>query len=620
MTITSILDIEKIEQIPLANRGWAHDTFTLISRAADTYGAAPALTWLPNAAALDVTQTWTYVQLRAEIIRAANLFHELGCRVDDVIAYALPNLPHAHFVLWGAEATGIAFAINPMLAPGMMLALLASMRVKVLVVDPSVLSLETRNAIEKAELACLKTVLVVGSGTMSPRIPATVQLEPALARQPADRLLSRRTFMCDDRSSAFCTGGTTGAPKVAIRTHGSEAINAHMLASVLDGVIKRGDSLFCGLPLFHVNAILVTGTMPWINGAHVLLGPRNGYRDRLLVENFWRIVERFRLTMFSGVPTLYSTLLDIPIAGADVSSLRLGICGAAPMPVELFQRFEAATGIRILEGYGLTETACAAALNPVDGRRPIGSVGLRLPYQELRIAVVENGHVHEAEGDEIGSLAISGPNVFVGYAEAAHNESAWIDFGDGRCWLDTGDLGRVDEYGYIWLMGRRKELIIRGGHNIDPKLIEEALHRHPAVALAAAIGRPDIHAGEVPVAYVELREGAEVSAEALRLFAQTEVSERAATPKEIIILDKLPTTAVGKLFKPALTLLEIERVVRSVAQETGVALRSVEMTQDPRRGPLARVIVDDNDREALAKVLGRYAFAVHIQGAPDGVI
>jgi fatty-acyl-CoA synthase len=207
--------------------------------------------------------------------------------------------------------------------------------------------------------------------------------------------------------------------------------------------------------------------------------------------------------------------------------------------------------------------------------------------------------------------------VFAGYAEAAHNESAWIDFGDGRRWLDTGDLGRVDEDGYVWLTGRKKELIIRGGHNIDPRLIEEALHRHPAVALAAAIGRPDPHAGEVPVAYVELRAGADVGAEALLSFAKAEVSERAAAPKEIIILDKLPTTAVGKLFKPALTLLEVERVVRSVAQETGVALRSVEMTQDPRRGPLARVIVDDEGREALAKVLGRYAFAVHIHAAPD---
>lgn len=613
MKIASLADIEEIEQTPLAARAWARDTFTLISHAAETYGDAPALTWIPDATAFDETQSWSFSELRTEITRAANLFHELGCGPRDVVAYILPNLPQAHFVLWGAEASGVAFAINPALAPEMMLSLIASMKVKVLVIDTEVLAPETRMAFAASSLGDLETIVLIGDGEIASNYE-TISYSAAAARQPGDRLLSGRVFSPDDVSSGFCTGGTTGAPKVAMRTHGAEAINAHMTAAVLGGTIKRGDSLLCGLPLFHVNAILITGTMPWLLGAHVVLGPPAGYRDPALLKNFWRIVERYRLTLFSGVPTLYSALLNTPMDDADVSSLKLGVCGAAPMPVELFKRFEKATGIRILEGYGLTESACAAALNPPDGERRIGSVGLRLPYESIRVAIVEDGKAREAENGEVGTLAISGPNVFAGYADPAHNASAWIEFGDGERWLDTGDLGRVDEEGYFWLTGRKKELIIRGGHNIDPKMIEEALHRHADVALAAAIGRPDAYSGEVPVAYVELRNGSTATAGALLDFAAREVSERAAVPKDIIIVERLPMTAIGKLFKPTLVLREVEAVVREVASETGAVLQSVDVAQDPRRGVLVTAVVAEG-AENLKEALGRYAFALDISAA-----
>jgi fatty-acyl-CoA synthase len=234
------------------------------------------------------------------------------------------------------------------------------------------------------------------------------------------------------------------------------------------------------------------------------------------------------------VPTIYAALLDTAIGENDISSLEFAICGAAPMPAKLIDAFKAKTGVKILEGYGLTEGTCASSLNPPDGQRIAGSIGLRIPYQQMR-AVILDGQgrfLRMAETDEIGIIAIHGPNVFAGYLDPNHDSGLWIEI-DGERWLNTGDLGRQDANGYFWLSGRRKELIIRGGHNIDPKVIEEALSKHPAVALAVAVGSPDAYAGEVPVAYVQPKPGAAVTEEDLLEFAASTIPERAAVPKRI---------------------------------------------------------------------------------------
>ena len=183
----------------------------------------------------------------------------------------------------------------------------------------------------------------------------------------------------------------------------------------------------------------------------------------------------------------------------------------------------------------------------------------------------DNRYVRDAETDEIGVIAIRGPNVFAGYLDPAHNKGIWIER-DGETWLNTGDLGRQDADGYFWLTGRKKELIIRGGHNIDPKLIEDALQSHPAVALTAAIGSPDAHAGELPVAYVQLKAGASATEAELLEHAARSIPEKAAIPKRVKIATSLPTTAVGKLFKTALVEREIEETVRAEAE--GPALQS----------------------------------------------
>ena len=308
----------------------------------------------------------------------------------------------------------------------------------------------------------------------------------------------------------------------------------------------------------------------------------------------------------------------MPIDGHDVASLDYALCGAAPMPVETFHAFQRLTGIRILEGYGLTEGTCVSAVNPAFGEARIGSIGLPLPYQELRILRIdEAGHcVGECDTDEVGVVAIRGGNVFPGYLDPSHNKGLWVER-DGERWLNTGDLGRVDSDGYVWLAGRKKDLIIRGGHNIDPAAIEEPMHRHPAVSACAAVGRPDVHAGELPVVYVQLKPGARATERELMDFAQREIPERAAWPKRVQIVGQLPLTGVGKIFKPALKLRETEDVVALALRESGdSAVGSIRARQDSRRGVVVDVALADRRAAPTVKqVLGAYTFGVDLHDA-----
>ena len=210
-------------------------------------------------------------------------------------------------------------------------------------------------------------------------------------------------------------------------------------------------------------------------------------------------MEHYGCTMMSAVPTVFQVLLNNPMDGVDTSKIEFATCGAAPLPLELARQFTDTTGIKILEGYGLTEGTSVSTVNPLGGEARIGSIGFRLPYQEMRIAILDDGKfVRFANTEEVGGVIIRGPNSFGGYNDDFHNKSAFVDTGDGKgLWVNTGDMGRQDAESYFWLTGRKKELIIRGGHNIDPKLIEDPMHEHPAVGLAAAIGKPDARVGEM---------------------------------------------------------------------------------------------------------------------------
>ncbi len=607
--IATPADIEEIEKVPFEKRIIANHTYEMLEKGCSVSPDSPAISLLLSGDAYDQPVQATYREFWAKVNQTANLFHDMGIRKGDVVTYLLPNLLQTHYVVWGGEAAGIVNPINPMLEPSAIRDICLAAGTKVLVALgelPGADIWEKARAVAK-DLPGLKGMIrVMGPSDEGEGIYG---YDEVIARYRGDRLDSGRTIEPQDIASIYHTGGTTGTPKLAPRTHFNEVAITTILDLLID--LKPGETMLCGLPMFHANATMATGAFPLSMGAHVVLLSPRGYRDPSIIQNFYKIVERYRAVTFSSVPTVLSVLLDIPKGGADISSLRYAICGAAPLSVELFKRFEAHSGMKLLEGYGLTEGTLVSSINPLHGERKVGSVGLRLPYQEMKILVEEEQGVREAETDEIGPVCIRGPNVFAGYLEEAHNEGVWLEGG----WFNTGDLGRQDADGYFWLTGRKKELIIRGGHNIDPAIIEDPLYRLPGVQLAAAVGRPDAHAGEVPVAYVQTQEGADLSAEGIREYLTREVGERAAIPKEVVLLPEIPLTPVGKIFKPALRWDAIRRVYEGELKALGDMAESVnvQVGEDKLHGSLATVTVKPAagvSREAIeAKVddiLSRY--------------
>ncbi len=635
--ISTMADIEAIEAIPLEERHLPPNTYEAIRQGVQRNPDGLALSFFLQAAEYNQPVRFTYRQFFARINQTANMLHDLGIRPGKVVGMLLPNMPEAHFTIWGGEAAGIVNPINPLLEAEVIADILRNANAEVLValgpfpgtdIWPKALA-------AAAQVPSLHTILRVDLYRYVPgikRLPArlmawnegrkykapvrVLDFAATVRKYPAEGLVSRREIRPDDIAAYFHTGGTTGRPKLAQHTHFNEVANAWAGAQFLD--LSEKTTMFCGLPLFHVNAVIVTGLIPLMHGSQVVLSPPQGYRAPGLLANFWKIVEFYRVNFFSGVPTVYSALLNVPI-DADVSSLEYAICGAAPMPVEVFREFEKRTGIKILEGYGLTEGTCISAVNPPAGERRIGSIGFRIPYQPMKIVEVdsEGNYLRDCDPNEIGLVVIQGPNVFPGYKEEEHNKTAWVVDNQGLRWLNTGDLGRQDEDGYFWLTGRRKELIIRGGHNIDPKLIEAPMHKHPAVALAAAVGRPDPHAGEVPVVYVQLAPGTQATEEELMAWAKEHIGERAAIPKRVYIIDEIPTTAVGKIFKPALVWREVDAVYTAVVKQvTGVAAVEVHTGADALHGMKARIQVQAAEgadkaalEEQIRQALGRYTIA-----------
>ena len=360
--------------------------------------------------------------------------------------------------------------------------------------------------------------------------------------------------------------------------------------------------LICPLPLFHVFAAYPILMSCVASGAHMVMPTPAGYRGDGVFDNFWKLVERWQVTFLITVPTAISALMQRPV-NADVSSLRMAISGSAPLPVELYNRFKAATGVEIAEGYGLTEATCLVSCNPVDGTKKVGSVGIVLPYTHVRILRKTPEGFTECATDEVGEICVANPGVFEGstYTEADKNRDL---FAEGR-FLRTGDLGRLDADGYLWITGRAKDLIIRGGHNIDPAEIEDALLSHPAVGFVGAIGQPDARAGELPSAYVELISGATVTEGELMEHARAHIHERAAVPKYLEILPELPKTAVGKIFKPDLRKLAIRRVYDEALEGTGASV--VAVVEDKKRGLVAKIArTEGTDEAAVAARLGEF--------------
>jgi len=618
----AVADRDAIEaECDWQNRDLPVTLYQCLSQTSARFGSRNALTFQMFSGVHDSAETLNWSALRARVTQAANMLRRLGIGERDVVAYILPNCNETAITLLAGATAGIVNPINPMLEPEQIAAILRETGARVVVTLRSFPKTDVPQKVAEAIAGApgVETVLEVDLrrymsppkswivSLIRPKRPEyhhakVLNFNAEAARENADTLDFADST--EDRVAAyFHTGGTTGMPKVAQHRFSGMLYNGWLGQQLL---FSEQDTLICPLPLFHVLAAYPVMMSSLASGAHMVLPTPAGYRGEGVFDNFWKLVERWQVSFVITVPTAIAAMMQRPV-DADVSSLKYAISGSAPLPVELYHRFEKATGVTILEGYGLTEATCLVSINPPSGEKKIGSVGIPLPYTEVRILHCDGaGNVTKhCAVDEVGEICVANPGVLTGatYTEDARNVGL---FADGR-FLRTGDLGRLDADGYLFITGRAKDLIIRGGHNIDPAEIEEALAGHPGVAFVGAIGQPDSFAGELPCAYVELVAGATVTPKELRQFAKQHIPERAAIPKYIEVLDELPKTAVGKVFKPDLRKRAIARVYDNALIEAGLNAHVCAVFDDRKRGLVARLTRDaEVDPDAVTRVLGEF--------------
>ncbi|NDW44417.1 acyl-CoA synthetase [Ruegeria sp. PrR005] len=621
MPFAGLEDRARVEnEMPWEDRDVPVTLHQLLSRTAGKFPNRSAISYQLLSGPTDKAETLTWSDLLAKTNQAANLFRKLGVGEKDVVAYVLPNTNETLITLLGGAVAGIANPINPLLEPEQIAAILRETNAKVVVTlrpfPKTDIAQKVAEAVRHAPQ--VTTVLEVDLNRyltppkswivplVRPKMADKEHLAHAdylnfnkeLKKQPTELQFADATH--DRVACYFHTGGTTGMPKVAQHKYSGLIYNGWLGHTLL---FTEEDTIMCPLPLFHVFACHVIMMAAISSGAHVVFPTPAGYRGDGVFDNFWKLIERWKVTFIITVPTAISAKMQRPV-DADISTVKTAFSGSAPLPVELFRRFEEATGVTIVEGYGLTEATCLVSCNPVDGEKKIGSIGIPFPYTDVRIIKGTSDGPQECAVDEIGEICISNPGVYAGHTYTEEDKNKDLFYYGTH--LRTGDLGRFDADGYLWITGRAKDLIIRGGHNIDPAEIEEALLGHPAVAFAGAIGQPDAHAGEVPCAFVELVGGATATEAELLEYCKVHVHERAAHPKHMTILPELPKTAVGKVFKPDLRKNAITRVYNGALADAGVAARVVSVIDDKKRGLVAQLDAKGSSEQDVAKVLGAY--------------
>ncbi|MFC6010842.1 class I adenylate-forming enzyme family protein [Nocardia lasii] len=455
----------------------------------------------------DDVEELTYAQFAERVEAVAEQYAELGIGPGDVVAIMLPNRIELLLALMAAWRVGAAATpVNP--------------------------AFTANEADYQITDAGARLLITVGGGHSHDDLTV---LDVEHLRRTARGSLPPATTDGADLALLVYTSGSTGRPKGVMLDHRNvEAMTASMLAAK-----PVGDDTHCllFLPLFHANALFVS-FLTTVRG-----GGQLSVMRKFTVPTFIDWVQRLRPTFFSGVPAIYAML--VAHAGdADFSSVRYGVCGAAPASAELLTAAEHKLGFPLVEGYGLTEGSCASCTNPVDGVRKLGTVGPAMPGQ--RVEVMDEHGTILAPGER-GEVVIKGANVMVGYLNRPEATAATLRDG----WLRTGDVGVIDEDGYLRIVDRIKDMIIRGGENIYPKEIEAVLHTHPGVLEAAVVGAPHDVLGEVPVAFVAAYPDADLVVDDMLATCYANLA-KFKVPVSIRVLDEIPRNPVGKVDKPTL--------------------------------------------------------------------
>jgi long-chain acyl-CoA synthetase len=476
-------------------------------------------THVPDNVALRLGEaTLTYAKLDDASARVAALLAARSVGAGDRVGVMLPNVPEFAAVYYGVLRAGaVVVPMNPLL--------------KAREVAYHLTDSEARLAFAWHTAATEVTQGAATAGVEAIAVDPATFVGGLAEHAPSAGIVDRAA---DDTAVILYTSGTTGQPKGAELTHDNLLRNAEVFQS--DFVhLGPDDVVFGGLPLFHSFGQTCTLNVTMAAGATLALLPRFDARTALSV------MRTTGATVFAGVPTVYSAFLTVPEAPA-LPDLRMCISGGAALPVEVLHRFEERFGCEVLEGYGLSETSPVASFNRPGGARKPGSIGTPVTGVEMRV-VDEAGR--PVGTGEVGEIAIRGHNVMKGYWRKAE-ETAAVLSADG--WFRTGDVGKVDEDGYYFIVDRQKALVIRGGFNIYPREIEEVLYEHPAVAEAAAVGIPHSELGEEVAAVVTLTPGTEATEDELRSFVKGQVAPY-KYPRVVRIVDGLPKGSTGKILK-----------------------------------------------------------------------
>lgn len=594
--VTAIADIEALERRPYDELVPARNLYQLFQATAAHHPDRPALTVLTRGTPDATGVSLTHRELLAEISRAANLFRALGVTPEGgPVAFLSPTLPELPAALLGAQVAGRASSINYLLSEDAIVDLLQAQDAAVLVVPSEAADAAIWAKVEPVvkRVATLKAVLVMGdvAGLPGGRLTG---YRAAIAGQP-EQLAFDLTADRDTVCALFHTGGTTGRPKLVQLTHGNQVHAAWGFAQVFG--FDESDAVINGFPLFHVGGTLTVGLSVLSAGGHVVMPSAYALRSPEVIQNYWRLVERFRATIVSGVPTSIAALAEIPVAGCDIGSVRMGVTGGSVCPKAVSDRFRERTGIRLYETYGMTETAAAIAFNPGRGEPMQGSVGFRAPFARTRIVQIGEGALQDCQPLESGLVLVKGPQVFPGYLDPAQNRGVLTDDG----WLVTGDIGYLTADERLVLTGREKDLIVRSGHNIDPAAIEDVANTFTGVQMSSAVGMPDAYAGEVPILFVVPAPNRSIDVGLLNQHIEDNIHEPPAKPRRVVVLDALPVTAVGKVFKPALRdRAVVEKVRLEIARILGAETPAeISVDRDARLNTVVTVRVDSDNAAAL---------------------
>ena len=591
--VTSIADIEALERSPYDSLIPARNLHHLFEATAKLHPDRPALTVLAPRESREVSLT--HRQLLAELSRAANLFRSYGITPDGpTVAVLCPILPQIFPMLLGAQVAGVASSINYLLNEDTIVDLLEAQNATVLVIpseaaDPAIWR-KASNVV--ARVRALQVLVVGESPGLTGRLAG---YDDAVAGQP-DTLDFAPS---NDRHSVcalFHTGGTTGRPKLVRLTHGNQIHAAWGFAQVHG--LDEQDVALNGFPLFHVGGTMTVGLSILAAGGHVIIPSPYSLRSPEVIRDYWQTVARYRATIVSGVPTSIAALAEVPIGACDVSTVRMALTGGAVCPKAVSERFEARTGIKLFETYGMTETAAAIAFNPGRGAPLQCSVGFRAPFAKTKIvALGDPDTMQECPPLTSGLVLAWGPQVFPGYLDPKHNRGVLTE----DHWIVTGDVGYLTEDQRLVLTGREKDLIVRSGHNIDPAGIEDVANAFPGVQMSSAVGMPDAYAGEVPILFVVPSPNQTVDLAGLRKHLELNVNEPPARPKRVVVLDALPVTAVGKIFKPTLRDLAVQEKVRTEIERIfGAAVPAdIQVDKDGRLNTVVRIAIGSSDKALL---------------------